>query len=232
MPKITKNIEKLEDFLEESEENEYFDGEKYFREPPVGNKYKLCEFGGCRNIVTWSKTGKPPNKCLEHRNFRGKDGASALFEPVLLPDVMAQVSQKVINKSAKEIAIERGIRAREICDRRKLAVALRVEPDPEKAAKLAGILREGPELEELIKEAMSPDMEDLRSGKQTATAGTITVAAALLAEMLLESIFEIPVSSAPAALAQLTKAIEPLGGFRKSYTAVNVIFQGAEEDRK
>lgn len=208
----------------------FFDGEKEYDPPPTGTKYKMCEAGGCTNIVTGSSVGKPPNKCLEHRSYRGKNPDTSKFEPILLPEYLSEVSQKVINKSAKEIALERGLRAREICDRRKLAVALRVERNPIKAAKLAGILKEGAELEELIKEAQSPDLEDLREGKQNATAGTITVAAALLAELLLESVFEIPISSAPAALAQLTKAIEPLGGFRKSYTQVNVIFQSSEDE--
>jgi hypothetical protein len=221
--KMTENDEKDSEFV-------YFDGEKEYEAPPKGFKYKLCEAGGCRNIVSGTKVGKPPGKCLEHRSFRGKNLDTSGFEPFLLPETISGVSQGVINRSAKEIAIDRGMRAREICDRRKLAVALRIEKDPHKAAKLAGVMKEGEELEALILEALAPELQDLRDGKQSATAGAITVAAALLAENLLEAIFEIPISSAPAALAQLTKAIEPLGGFRKSYTQVNVIFPRAIDD--
>jgi len=207
----------------------YFDGERNWDKPMPGFRYKICNDGICNNIVVGSSNGKPPSKCLKHRAYRGSEESRKDFRPILTPDIIAETSEKVVKQSSKEIAIERGMRAREICDARKLAVAMRVEKNPERAARLAGILKEGAELDELIKVALGTDLDDLREGKQSATAGTITVAAALMAELMLESVFELPTSSIPNALSQLVKAIEPLGGFKKSYTNVNVIFQEAEQ---
>ncbi|KAF0170056.1 MAG: hypothetical protein FD161_4811 [Limisphaerales bacterium] len=171
--------------------------------------------------------GRPPVSCAACDKNRGHR-PRARAEKALPADPTQGAKRRRARKAAQPVVAI----ATDAGAVRRLAIALRLDSEPERAAAWAGIRCTESQLAELVAEASKERYQPLREGATSATVTTLGVALALGAERLVAGMAEIPISFLPAALKAIAQAVDIMGGPKLTYSNISLSLGMPEEERK
>ena len=175
---------------------------------------------GCRKPLRWAGTGRPPiwcDKCNPRPSNRER--ATKGQRDRAVPQ---RHSAKAVRRAGRLAGAAQAAVGADAIAAKMIAIGLRFEPDPVRAARLVGVVAEGPELDALIAEARGEGCRSLREGSPVEMAAFASGVVGLASLTLLRRVHEIPPSMLPKGMRDLIAVRAALGGGAVQYTAINL----------